>query len=68
MALWEYNHIPENVLNELISKVYTDLNKAISSQGNNYLSKRAILAITNTDVALINNKIMMRMPGDLTTY
>jgi hypothetical protein len=68
MAPWEYGHVPENVLDELISKVYTDLNKATSSQGNNYLSERAILAITNTDVALINSKIMMRMPGELTTY
>ena len=38
VAPWEYGHVPENVLDELISKVYTDFNKATGPYGNDYLS------------------------------
>ena len=68
VAPWDYGHVPENVIDELINKVYTNLGNANNTFGKDYLSERAILAITNKDVASINNKIMMQMPGELTTY
>ena len=68
VAYWEHGHVPENVLDELIEKVYTNIGNAYHTFDRNYLSERAILAITNRDVASINNKIMTQMPGELTTY
>ena len=68
VAHWEHGHVPENVLDELIKKVYPNISNANHTFDRNYLSERAILAITNRDVASINNKIMSQMPGELTTY
>ena len=46
---------------------YTNLDNPRTTS-KDYLSERAILAIANKDVASINSKIMMRMPGELTIY
>ena len=59
VAPWDYGYVPENVIDELINKVYTNLGNANNTFGKDYLSERAILAITNKDVTSINNKIMM---------
>ena len=67
VAYWAYGHVPKNIIDELIDKVYTNLDDP-RTNSKDYLSERAILAIANKDVASINSKIMMRMPGELTIY
>ena len=67
VAPWEYGHIPDNALDDLIDKVYPDLQRPGITE-REYLSERAILAIANKDVARINSKLMARIPGELTTY
>ena len=68
VAPWDYGYVPENVIDELIDMVYTNLGNTNNTFGKDYLSERAILAITNKDAASINNKIMIQMPGELTIY
>lgn len=49
-----------------MDKIYPDL--PTTQLTNDYLSDRAILAITNQDVAAINDRIISRMGGDSTIY
>ncbi len=66
VSCWKHGHTAGNTIDDLVENVYTNIRTNISRR--DYLSGRAILAITNKDVASINAKIMWRIPGDITTY
>ena len=66
VSCWKHGYTPGNAIDDLVENVYTNIRTNISRRV--YLSERAILAITNKDVASINTKIMSRIPGDMTIY
>ena len=66
VASWPHSRMAMNTQEALMDKIYPDL--PTSQLTNDYLSDRAILAITNQDVAAINDRIISRMGGDSTIY
>ena len=66
LAHWPYGWIPDNSRETLIDKIYgrlDQLGEMSNHDANKYLSERAILAITNYDVARINEQVFRRMKG-----
>jgi hypothetical protein len=56
VAPWAYSHLPDNILDALIDAGYPNLDSPNNPFDKEYLAERAILSITNKDVARINNK------------
>ena len=70
---WEYGWIPSNKIGDLINRIYGSLGRLsvrpqdveAAEERRRYLGERAILAVTNNDVAAINRKITNIIQGDL---
>ncbi|XP_059169815.1 uncharacterized protein LOC131951424 [Physella acuta] len=68
----QYIALPENFCNmtssqdDLIEKVFTNISQKF--ENHQWLSERAILAATNSDVNDMNFTIQKRIPGEETTY
>lgn len=60
-APWEHGHVEANTVHSLIDKLFSDVKRNMPTR--EYCSERATLAITNKDVAYMNNRIIKSMPG-----
>ena len=61
MAPWSDGRLASNELQELIDRIYSAISSAPTT--NDYLAERAILAVTNRQVSILNSIILDRLPG-----